>query len=228
MKKTTKAVALFSSAVLLVTGSVLGTLAYLTDTESAVNTFTVGKVDITVDETDINGGTERVKENEYKLVPGESYTKDPTMTVLKNSEEAYVRMILTVTNADQFQELAGKDILSYLGGMDDTKWILEGQAVTDTAKDTVSYEYRYADKVSAETEDVVLEPLFSTLTIPTTFEGGADLEALAKTFKIEVTGHAIQAAGFADDDAAWAAFPTASGDDDATVVPGEAEQQPEQ
>lgn len=212
MKKTTKAAALFSSAVLLVTGSVLGTLAYLTDTESAVNTFTVGKVAITVDETNIEGGTERVTENEYKLVPGTEYIKDPMMTVLKNSEEAYVRMILTVTNADEFETLAGKDILSYLGGMDDTKWILNGNPVEDTANDTISYEYRYFETVSAGTEDVALAPLFTTLTIPETFEGGEALETLAETFRIEVTGHAIQAAGFdtgnyeTDANAAWTAF----------------------
>lgn len=207
MKKTTKAIALFSSAVLLVTGSVLGTLAYLTDTETAVNTFTVGKVEIKVDETNIDDpGADRVKENEYKIVPGEQYTKDPTMTVLKGSEEAYVRMILKVTNADEFETLAGKDILSYLGGMDATKWILEGEAVEDTANDTVTYEYRYFETVSAGTADVELDPLFTTLTIPETFEGGTALETFAETFKIEVTGHAIQAAGFDSEDAAWTAF----------------------
>ncbi len=207
MKKTTKAVALFSSAVLLVTGSVLGTLAYLTDTESAVNTFTVGKVNIKVDETNIEDpSADRVTNNEYKLVPGAEYTKDPTMTVLADSEAAYVRMILTVTNADEFKELAGKDILSYLGGMDGAKWLLTGEPVEDTANDTVSYEYRYSETVSAGTEDVELTPLFTTLTIPETFEGGADLETFAETFKIEVTGHAIQAAGFDTANAAWAAF----------------------
>ena len=54
--------------------SVAGTLAYLTDQDSVVNTFTVGKVQITLDETKVNSdgtvveGAERVRENEYHLI----------------------------------------------------------------------------------------------------------------------------------------------------------------
>ena len=41
------------SAAMLVTASVMGTLAYLQDTDSVQNTFTVGKVGITLDEADV-------------------------------------------------------------------------------------------------------------------------------------------------------------------------------
>ena len=54
MKKKTKALMLVLCAVLLVTASVLGTMAYLTSTEKVVNTFTVGKVAITLDEAKVN------------------------------------------------------------------------------------------------------------------------------------------------------------------------------
>lgn len=52
---------------------VTGTLAWLTDTDSAVNTFTVGHVQITLDEAKVNAdgtltiGADRVKENQYHV-----------------------------------------------------------------------------------------------------------------------------------------------------------------
>jgi len=63
-------------------GSVFGTLAYLTATDTVTNTFTVGKVQITLDEApvDANGETtdgDRVKKNNYHLLPGHEYDKDP-------------------------------------------------------------------------------------------------------------------------------------------------------
>ena len=75
MKKTSKALLLSLCTVLLVTASVLGTMAYLTSQDQVVNTFTVGNVAITLDETDVdvNGdkdSEDRVKANEYKLLPG--------------------------------------------------------------------------------------------------------------------------------------------------------------
>ena len=81
MKKTKKALLLSLCAVMLVTASVLGTMAYLTSTDEVVNTFTVGNVAITLDETDVDNSTpgenDRDQANEYKLMPGKEYVKDP-------------------------------------------------------------------------------------------------------------------------------------------------------
>ena len=86
MKTKSKALLLTLCAVLLVAASVLGTMAYLTSTDTVTNTFTVGKVEIKLDETDVtNPNGPRVKANSYKLMPGTTYTKDPTVTVLKGS-----------------------------------------------------------------------------------------------------------------------------------------------
>lgn len=85
-----------------------GTLAWLIDTTPTVkNTFTMGKVKIKLDEakTDDEGNgmpvdpAQRTETgNAYHLVPGEkTYTKDPTVTVLKGSENCYVRMFVKVT-----------------------------------------------------------------------------------------------------------------------------------
>lgn len=89
-------------AVLTVAGT---TLAYLTSKDTVTNTFTVGNVKITMDEAKVTTdgtpvvGADRVKANDYKLMPGHTYTKDPTVTVVKGSEEAYVRLKVTFNNA---------------------------------------------------------------------------------------------------------------------------------
>lgn len=58
------------------------TFAWLTDkTGDVVNTFTVGDVDIELTET---------TGDEYKLVPGKEYAKDPTVTVKAKSETCWV------------------------------------------------------------------------------------------------------------------------------------------
>lgn len=95
MKAKTKTKALLMSlcAVLLVAASVLGTMAYLTDSKDVKNTFTVGNVTITMDETDVDDSTpnkERDQANSYKLMPGHTYTKDPIIHVDANSEDCYL------------------------------------------------------------------------------------------------------------------------------------------
>ena len=95
MKAKTKTKALLMSlcAVLLVAASVLGTMAYLTAHDEVKNTFTVGNVAITMDETDVDDSTpnkERDQANSYKLLPGHTYTKDPIIHVDANSEDCYL------------------------------------------------------------------------------------------------------------------------------------------
>lgn len=95
MRKGKKALmALCAAAICL--SSVFGTMAYLTDSDTAVNTFTVGKVEITLDEAKANkdgslvADADRVQENEYKLLPGHTYQKDPTVHVDDKSEDSYL------------------------------------------------------------------------------------------------------------------------------------------
>ena len=54
MKTRSKALVLTLCAVLLVVATVMGTMAYLTSTDTVTNTFTVGKVAITLDEAKVN------------------------------------------------------------------------------------------------------------------------------------------------------------------------------
>lgn len=96
MKKTSKALLLGLCAVLLVAASILGTMAYLTDNAKVENSFTLGKVEITLTEAKVDekgnaiNNVPRVSENKYKLVPGLTYDKDPTIYVTEGSEDSYL------------------------------------------------------------------------------------------------------------------------------------------
>ena len=208
MKKT-KTLITVLCAVLLITASVLGTLAYLTSQDKVENTFTVGKVKIELDEAKVKldgsiDGTDRVKQNTYHLVPGQTYVKDPTMTVKANSEDSYVRMLLVINCANAFDEIyapARADLTTIFNGYDDNNWVYE--SVTRT-NDTLIYEFRYKEIVTKSENDTVLDALFDSITIPGSFE--SDDMASIEDLEIKVFGHAIQATGFADADAAWDAF----------------------
>lgn len=69
------------AVVLVLCCAIGGTLAWLTDkTASVTNTFTVGDINIELKETTTN----------YKMVPGNTITKDPKVTVQANSEACWL------------------------------------------------------------------------------------------------------------------------------------------
>lgn len=225
MKKHTKVLLTLLCAVLLVVGSVMGTLAYLTSQDSVTNTFTVGDVDIFLDETDVdeNGdpieGKDRVKENLYHLLPGHTYTKDPMVTVEADSEESYVRMLVTFTFSKELDEIFaanGANMTDIFVGYSAENWPLF--AVTeDEEANTRTYEFRYKDTVKKSAADQALDPLFDEIAVPGFIDNDQlatlmkyDAEGkLVDQFKIKVVAHAIQADGFKTNggaDAAWTAF----------------------
>ena len=209
--KLRRALLLLACAVLLVSLSVGATLAYLTSTTDIVqNTFTVGNVKIILDETDVDlygvkDGETRVIKNDYKLLPGHTYIKDPTVTVKAKSEECYIRMIVTISHIDELKAIFGDDFLPqyFVNGWDSTKWLTTGSIVSVGNVNT--YEFRYYKTVNTlDGSDRVLEDLFTEIFVP----GDVTNDELAtlKDMEINVVAHAIQADGFADADAAWAAW----------------------
>lgn len=212
MKAKTKVLALAISAVVLVTATVIGTLAFLTSRDSVVNEFSVGNVTIEVDEAKVNPdgtldttATERVDTNKYHLVPGNTYIKDPRVTVKAKSEESYVRMFVTINNLADLKAIFGAGFLPqyYVEGWDSTIWTPAG--LTEKG-DEVTYEFRYFETVdaSASDTDIVLDELFTSFTLPGEVTG--EQLATINDLKITVVGNAIQASTFQNADEAWAAF----------------------
>lgn len=212
-----KAVLAVACSGALVVGSVAATMAYLTDEDTARNTFTVGNVAIHLDETDYDNSnqrgdctdcvdTGRDHQNAYKLIPNCEYAKDPTVTVKDGSEESFVRILVTINeqaDLDAICEANGLTTMDFFGGVS-SDWILDN--VTKGNDDTRTYEFRHEVTVTALNGDVVLDDLFETVKVPSsiTDEQLATIQGL----EINVVAQAIQAAGFnGSADAAWDAWP---------------------
>ena len=133
MKK--KTLALVLALTLLVAGVVGGTLAWLTDQTAEVkNTFTVGDINIGLTETTAD----------YKMVPGNTIAKDPTVTVKANSEACWLfvkvtestdlKDFITYAIAEGWTALPGVDGVYYrevpASAADQTFSVLADDAVT--------------------------------------------------------------------------------------------------
>lgn len=213
MKTKTKAFGLMMVAVLLVIATIFATMAYLTADDQVVNTFTVGDVKIKLDEAKANTdgtlveGADRVQANSYKLLPGHTYEKDPMVTVIEDSEESYIRMTLTLSNSKELDAIFapdGANMPEIFNGYDSANWTYKGN-VEDAATNTRTYEFWYKNTVSAAGGDVALDALFDSITVPGEITN-AQL-ATINDMTITVNAYAIQADGFENAEAAWAAFP---------------------
>lgn len=207
-KKLRKLLTLVCCAVMLVCVSVGATLAYLTSQDAVTNTFTVGKVVITMDEADVdeNGDliyktdaegnvtnelAERVKENTYKLMPGHEYIKDPTIHVGTENEDAYLGLKVTISNASETDKLfgtnSGVNITDVLVGLNTTKW-----DITSTVTDNVrTYIFIYTDTITKTTGDI---KVFDKVKIPGSITN-AELDTLQNT-QMTINAYAVQKDGF--------------------------------
>lgn len=138
MKKSNKVIAVVLSLVLLLT-AVGGTLAWLTDRDSKENVFSVGSVEIRLDEiSEVNNGktgddkvvyTDKTVvlptgTNYKNLMPGNKIVKTPTITNI-GTNDAYVRVVVEVENKGElvtimdeaidqiFEEKIGKNTTEY-------------------------------------------------------------------------------------------------------------------
>lgn len=109
-----KTFALVVVMMLVIGCTIGGTIAWLTaKTDPVVNTFTVGDINITLAETTTN----------FKMVPGNTISKDPKVTVLKDSEACWLFVkieksanldsFITYTIADGWTALSGADGVYY-------------------------------------------------------------------------------------------------------------------
>lgn len=104
-----KKVLMLTSVVLVLGLASLGIMAYLTDQESKTNVFTVGDIDITLDEEvgvigegevdDVTDNDGNITGAAYSgIMPGDKLQKEVTVENT-GSNDAYVRVIVTLNNA---------------------------------------------------------------------------------------------------------------------------------
>ena len=197
-KTTIKALLLSLCALLLVAVSVFSTIAFLKSSDSVTNTFTVGKVAITLDEAKVNAygvadtAAGRVKENTYKLIPGHKYTKDPTVHVTADSEKCYV--FVKVDNG-----------IAALEGSSNT---IASQIATNGWTPVTGETNVYYKTVEATTTGADLT-VFSSFTLANDANSKAEWDS--QDIKVVVTAYAVQYDGFEGNVAgAWAAAKSAS------------------
>lgn len=229
---------LLACAVLLVSLSVGATLAYLTSTAEVENTFTVGDVKIKLDEAKVDTETGKAPDPEdrtpdgnkqVRMVPGRTIDKDPTVTVLANSEDCYVRVKVTVSvskdkwpvleEGDTFATWAASFASDYIlndrttKGFNTDYWTVGGPDVKvddRTITYTLTYKIGTDNIVAKATTDTALPTIFDNVYVPAEL-GNAELAKLAG-MKINVVAEAIQAEGFTASDGktaemkAWEAF----------------------
>lgn len=232
MKK--KILALVLCVALAAVAIVGGTLAYFTDTDDKTNTFTMGKVDITLTEPNYKPDSDE----KLKVFPGESYAKDPTITVASDSEECWLVATVTISNFADLKKLYEKDTtgvkqdwgLSLAGNGKMVSGGLAGySAVPKTENDTAGTmlsdgdgkEVAFLTYENSETDDTITytfyfknphkagdtETLFTTVKIPSIIDNGDISEDLT----ITVEAYAIQKTGFNDVYAAYTAYKTQNG-----------------
>lgn len=168
---------LIVAAVVLLSVGVGVTLAFLVAKPVTVeNTFTVGNVEITLTET--TGST-------YKIIPGATLDKDPTITVLANSEDCW--LFVKVEESSDFHMYCSYEIAQGWTLMEGEKGVY----------------YRQVAKASADTAFSVLKDdcirVFDTVT-------EERLNAMQTRPNLIFTGYAVQMEMLTTAEAAWDAL----------------------
>ena len=163
-------------ALVLAVSCVVGTLAYLTaETDKITNTFTYGKVKISLTETDAT----------YKIIPDTVISKDPTVSVTAGSEACYLFVLI--------EESANLD--TYITYTVDTAWT----QMADT-----DYYYISVDAATATAGKSYAVLTGNQVIVPDTVDSD-DIALLdgSNDPTLSFTAYAVQAEGFADAYEAW-------------------------
>lgn len=187
MKKTKKRfIALFTLIALFSVTAIGATYAYLSSTTAAItNTFTVGDVQINLTEPDF------VQDAEHILVPGATLAKNPTVTVLADSEDSYVAIKVTVPKA--LDSLVTLD-------WNTTDWQLVEKITDPSNSNNYAYYYKLKNEVEKAATNTQLNAAFNSVYVKTSVTN-SQLQALTSDdLKVTVQAFAIQSLGFSNVD----------------------------
>lgn len=207
-------VAILLCVTLVALAAIGATFAYLTDTKTVDNTFTMGNVAIKLDETNVNDPTgDRVTSNAYNVYPGAVVTKDPIVhNTGKNA--AYIRATVNVSNwmnlcaayypdfKETFPNDGYKAALNLLVGELGEGWSVVGVEAGDTftiGQFDAKFILKYDGKLASGADTTAM---FQTVTIPT----GIDNVNTDSFKEVKVVAQAMQADGFDTWEAAFAAY----------------------
>lgn len=167
---------LIISSVLILAIVVGVTIAFLVSKSDIVsNTFTYGKVKITLTETD----------SEYFLLPGASVEKDPTVTVLKNSEDCWLFIKIEKQN----------DFDNYCSFVLDDGWAL-----------LLGHENIYYRHVLQSDHDQAFSIIDGNCVLVKDTVTEEQLNAITRYPNLKFTAYAVQNQGFSNVADAWTVF----------------------
>ncbi len=194
-----------------------GTLAWFTSGDEVKNTFTVGKVNISLEEpkvvkdgndwfktdemvTLVNG----VKGNTYQdIYPGAVLPKEPIVKVEKGSEDCYVRMLVMVDNWDKMSAAVKDYYTGIMKSFDNNGWKYVTNYTYGANNSKEMFVMNYTSMISKNTTaDTSITAPFDKITVPT-WVNQQDVSALKESgFTIDIVAEAIQAKGFSSVEAA--------------------------
>ena len=170
-----------------------GTVAYLTDAETATNTFTVGKVKIDLEEPGYPGNDSDEVKN---IIPNQEIVKDPQIENTGNNDAlVFIRVEIpqeTFTDEDDGTGEQKKQDLFRLKGVSDQWELLRTETVAgEDGKAKTSYVYGYKKTLG---KDATTDKLFQKVQMKNAVE--SDLSGNVED--IIVTACAIQATDIPD------------------------------
>lgn len=182
----TKALVALLAFVLVIGCSLGGTLAWLTDkTDAVTNTFTVGDINITLDETT----------KDYKILPGVDIPKDPKVTVEANSEACWLFVKVDEVNWPNFMDGDNRKVNYSIA--DD--WIPLDE------KNHPGVYYREVDAATAEKGETYGVLLNNEVTVSDTLTKSEIAEVKKQGQPLlTFTAYAVQMEGVDTPEAAWA------------------------
>lgn len=211
-------VAILLCVTLVALAAIGATFAYLTDSKTVNNTFTMGNVKITLDESKVDESGkavegDRVTSNTYNVYPGAVVTKDPIVHNV-GGNAAYIRATVNVSNwmnlvsayYPDFKETYPNDgykaALNLLVGELGEGWSVVGVTAGDTftiGQFDAKFILKYDGALAAKADTTAM---FQTVTIP----AGIDNANTESFSGVTVVAQAIQADGFDTWEAAFAAY----------------------
>lgn len=192
---------IIAAIVLAIVLAVGGILAYFTDTETKTNVFTIGNVNITLtepgwDETDSNNNN--IPDAAEGLIPGQTVTKDPKITLESGSSNAYLFMKVKVP-AIVTSGTVTKELYTYTVN---NAWE-EVTAKKVIGADYVEHVYVYGtvSTPTSVTAGTTTANVFPNVTVNTTITN-TEAAGFASNSNIVVTAYGIQADGISASGAA--------------------------
>jgi predicted ribosomally synthesized peptide with SipW-like signal peptide len=176
-KNRKKLVIALTASALCITSVVGGTLAYFTDKDIRSNVVTLGHVTGTLTETDEHKRDDNTTGKDYSNVkPGDVLSKDPTVNLKSDSEDAYVRVRIDYKGLTDEQAADIEEALDIQKG-----WV----------KSDDGY-YYYQNILSNKNDGETSSKVFTKVTIPAEWGN----EMADKTFNIDARAEFIQADNF--------------------------------